>query len=91
MDLGLLLKRDSPKFILYPAEPCNQDRETLRCKAAPYLALYCSQRPALTVETSQSRISEGGLQTTLELCFGLLFLFVGFFHDYHALSRSNTV
>ena len=61
-----------------PTEPCNQDRETLRCKAESYLTLYCSQRPAPTVETSQSRIGEGGLQTTFDLIFGLLFLFVGF-------------
>ena len=52
-------------------KPCS-------CKAVSYPSLYCSQRPAFIVETSQSRKNEGGLQTVSELCFGLLFLLVGF-------------
>ena len=59
-------------FLSNPAEPCNRRRETLRSKVVPYLALYCSQRPRQSVETSQSRQWEGGLQTTLELYFRLL-------------------
>ena len=42
---------------------------------------------AFPVETSQSSEKEGGLQTTVEF-FGLLFLFVGFFHSYHANGRT---
>ena len=44
---------------------------------------------AFPVETSQSSEKEGGLQTTVEL-FSLLFLFVGFFHSYHAPRRTKT-
>jgi len=43
---------------------------------------------AFPVETSQSSEKEGGLQTTFEL-FSLLFLFVGFFHSYHAPRRTK--
>ena len=45
---------------------------------------------AFPVETSQSSEKEGGLQTTVEF-FGLLFLFVGFFHSYHASGRKNAL
>ena len=45
---------------------------------------------AFPVETSQSSEKEGGLQTTVEL-FSLLFLFVGFFHSYHANGRKNAL
>lgn len=48
-------------------------------KAVSYPALYCSQHPAITVETSQSREKEGGLQTARELYFGFLYSFVGFY------------
>ena len=67
-------KRSISKEMLrfFPAGPCNRNRETLMVRVASYLTLYCSQRPANRVETSQSRRKEGGLQTTFELYFGLL-------------------
>ncbi len=41
--------------------------------------LYCSQRPYIPVETSQSRGIKGGLQTTIEFYFGFLYSNVGFY------------
>ena len=65
-------------FQAYPPDRVMRIEKPCSCKAVSYPSLYCSQRPAFIVETSQSRKNEGGLQTVSELCFGLLFLFVGF-------------
>lgn len=62
-----------------PPGRVNENREPCMCKAVSYQALYCSQRPAFTVKTSQLREKEGGLQTMPELYFGLLLRIVGFY------------
>jgi len=62
-----------------PPDRVLGNREPCMCKAASYLMLYCSQRPYIPVETSQSRRMKGGLQTTIDLYFGFLYSNVGFY------------
>lgn len=65
-------------FFVRPTEPCDPIEKTLYARVVSYLMLYCSQRPAFPVETSQSRGKR-------EVCkpqsnfFGLQFKIVGFY------------
>ena len=78
----------SPYQVQSPPDRVNENRETLQCKVVSYPKLYCSQRPAIFVKTSQLRKKEGGLQTISALLYRTPFSNCRFFKPiHHAPSR----
>ena len=74
-------------FQAYPPDRVMRIEKPCLCKAVSYPSLYCSQRPAFIVETSQSRPGKGGLQTTLKQFSDSIKLMWFFIYGHHAHRR----